>query len=154
MMSNTHLVERMKQMSADEQERLLEIMQVLYKYAKDIDCPGVILKRWSNINQKSVKVYLTEEEPLHVYDGEEEERVCFTYVAPVITDSLKITNEQLKELFITLQRLELVKCFVLDKLTDGDEYSLRPEQGMNNFVADGQICVYALTSQAVELLEE
>ena len=153
-MDNKQLVEHLKQVSASEQEVAIELMRVLYQYANHISCLGVVLQRLSNINMDRIKVEMTEEEPLHVYEGEEEERVRVTYFAPVITDSLKITNEQLNELFITLQRLELVRCFVLDKLTDGGEYSLRPEQGMNNFVADGQICVYALTSQAVELLEE
>ena len=153
-MDNKQLMEHLKQVSASEQEVAIELMRVLYQYANHISCLGVVLQRFSNINMDRIKVKLTEEEPLHVYEGEEEESVRVTYFAPVITDSLKITNEQLNELFVTLQRLELVKCFVLDKLTDGGEYSLRSEQGMNNFVADGQICVYALTSQAVELLEE
>lgn len=153
-MDNKQLVEHLKQVSASEQEVAIELMRVLYQYANHISCLGVVLQRLSNINMDRIKVKLTEEEPLHIYEGEEEESVRVTYFAPVITDSLKITNEQLNELFIALQRLELVKCFVLDKLTDGGEYSLRSEQGMNNFVADGQICVYALTSQAVELLEE
>lgn len=148
------LVEHLKQASANEQKVVIEIMRVLYKYANDISCVGVVFQRFSNINMDRIKVEVTEEEPLHAYEGEEEERVRFTYFAPVITDSWEITDEQLKEQFVTLQRLGLVRCFVLDKLTDGDEYSLRPDQGMDAFVADGRICVYALTSEAVDMLEE
>lgn len=153
-MDNKQLVEHLKQVSASEQEVAIEIMRVLYQYANHINCVGVVFQRFSDINIDRIKVEMTEEEPLHIYEGEEEERVRFTYFAPVIADSLKITNEQLKELFVSLQRLELVRCFVLDKLTDEGEYSLRPEQEMKDLVIDGQVCVYALTSQAVELLEE
>ena len=154
MMDNKQVVERLKLVSVSEQEVVIEIMRVLYKYANNISCVGVVFQRFSNINMDRIKVEMTEEEPLHVYEGEEEERVRFTYFAPVITDSWEITNEQLNELFVMLQRLELVRCFVLDKLTDGGEYSLRPEQGMDDLVADGQICAYVLTSEAVDLLEK
>lgn len=152
-MREERLMEHLKEKTGSDGQVCAAITKLLYEYAYDVNCPGVVFKRLSKINEGSIKVQGSEE-PLHVYEGEETENVCFTYVAPVVADAWELTNRQLEDALARLQGLELVKCFQLENPEGNAEYSLKlKDLGMEG-VADGKICAYALTPEAMELLEE
>lgn len=130
-MKKERLMKYLEQASVSEKEGCAEILELLYEYACDVNCLGVAFERLSEINVSSIKIQGSEE-PLHVYEGEEAENVSFTYFVPVVENAWEMTNEQLEEALERLQRLELVKCFRLE---------------------NPGVCAYALTSEAMEVLE-
>jgi len=138
-----------------EKDNVIAIIRILYEAAKDINCLGVVFKRFDNLDAQRLKVETDEAEPLHVYDGEEEESVYFTYYASVVEESLSMTNRQLKEVLNIMQQLELIKRFNLNKCDDKEGYLLElQKETRDDFDESEQICAYAILPEAIDLLKE
>lgn len=138
-----------------EKDNVIDIIRILYEAAQDINCLGVVFKRFDKLEEKRLRVETSEAEPLHVYAGEEEESVFFTYYASVVEDSLTMTDRQLKEVLNIMQQLELVKRFNLNKQDGKEEYLVELQQDTrDDYEESKQICAYALLPEAINLLKQ
>lgn len=154
-MKKERVIQCIKCIDALEKDTVIDIVRILYDAANDINCLGVVFKRFDNLDARILKVETNEAEPLHAYDGEEEEGVFFTYFASVVEDTLPMTDRQLKEVLNIMQQLELVQRFALKKHADKEGYLLELQKDTRaDFEKSEQICAYAIMSDAIDMLKE
>ena len=69
-MKEERLMEHLRQATGSDGQECAAIVKLLYEYADEINCLGVVFKRLNKINEGFIKVQGSEE-PLYVYEGEE-----------------------------------------------------------------------------------